>query len=441
MARVKTVSPRAELLVLRGMCNKNRVIAGSLLGGVDDTYFDSEESREIHNSIRRQMAQTGEPPLYKLVISDPEISEEARTFFRDSEAAIQSKEDAKKAIQVLGRFRKLRATHQMAVAIDAAFQSGKVDVEELLEDCSKRISQARMTRSAKNEFVHFGLNNNSLSIVKDLLYGDKSEDVIPTLIRPFDEKSGGLLRGGLVTVGASSGGGKSLLACQLAINFASQGYKVVIVPLEMTKQEMIARIGANLNKVDVTRILTGKLTDAEKDAAYLKFKKWMRRIKAKGGRLSIYKPEEDVTMEDVFAAVNAYDCDVRIVDYISLLKGADGDDSWQALGAIARLAKINAGATNTVNILLCQVNEDGKIRYARAISEHSNNSFIWVTKKEEREKEIGVIKIEQPKARNSASFPFEVGFHWAWMKVVDVESVPDTSDGGQREHMTNLADV
>jgi replicative DNA helicase len=438
--KVKTVSPRAELLVLRGMTHKNRVIAGTLLSSVDEAYFDAPESREVLASIRRQMSQTGEPPIYKLVISDPEISEEARAFFRDSEAGIQSKEAAAKAVQILNRYRKNRALHDMMVSIDTAMQSGKCDTEAMLEECSRRISQARMSKAKNNEFVHFGLNNNSMGIVKDLLYGDKSEDVIPTLIRPFDEKAGGLLRGGLVTVGASSGGGKSLLACQLAINFAIQGYKVVIVPLEMTKAEMIARIGANLNKVDVTRILTGKLTEAEKDAAFLRFKKFMRHIKRKGGRLSIYKPEEDVTMEDVLAAVNAYDADVRIVDYISLLKGADGDDSWQALGAIARLAKVNASATKTINILLCQVNEDGKIRYARAISEHSNNSFIWVTKKEEREKEVGVIKVEQPKARNSASYPFEIGFHWAWMKVVDVESVPDTSSDS-KEHMTNLADV
>jgi len=438
--RTKTVSPRTELMVLRGMCHKNRVIAGTLLGGTDENYFDTVEAKEVLASIRKQMATTGEPPLYKLVISDPDISEEARAFFKDSEATIQSKEAAAKAVQVLNRYRKNRALHEMMVAIDASFQTGKLDTEAMLEECSRRVSQARMSKAAKNEFVHFGLNNNSLSIVKDLLYGDKSEDVLPTGIRPFDEKAGGLLRGGLVTIGASSGGGKSLMACQLAINFALQGYKVVIVPLEMTKAEMIARIGANLNKVDVTRILTGKLTQDEKDAAFIKFKKFMKKIKSLGGRLSIYKPEEDVTMEDVIAAVNAYDCDVRIVDYISLLKGADGDDSWQALGAIARLAKVNAGATNTVNILLCQVNEDGKVRYARAISEHSNNSFVWVTKKEEREKEVGVIKVEQPKARNSASYPFEVGFHWAWMKLVDVESVPDTSTE-TKEHMTNLADV
>lgn len=441
MSRVKTVSPRAELLVLRAMTHRNKSIAGSILATVDESYFDSPESKEILESIKKQMVHTGEPPLYKLVISDPDISEDARSFLRDSEASIQTMEDAKSAVKILNRYRQNRGMHELALAIDTAMQGGKVDIDALMEDASQRIASARSSKSSKNEFAHFGLNNSSMALVKDLLFGDKSENVIPTGIPALDEKMGGFLRGGLVTIGASSGGGKSLMACQLAINQAQLGYKVVIVPLEMTKEEMTARIIANLCKIDVTKILTGKLSKAEMDACWARYKRWVKHIKKRGGRLTIYKPEADVTIDDVFAAINAYDADVRIIDYISLLKGADGDDSWQALGTIARVAKINAGSSNSVNVLLCQVNDEGKIRYARAISEHSNNSLIWNTKKEEREKEIGRIRIEQPKSRNSASFPFEVGFHWAWMKVVAVTQMPDTSADGTKEPMANLADV
>jgi len=141
----------------------------------------------------------------------------------------------------------------------------------------------------------------------------------------------------------------------------------------------------------------------------------------------------------VFSAVNAYDADVVIIDYISLLKGADSDDAWQKLGAMARLAKINAEATNRVNMLLCQVSDEGKIRYARAISEHSTNSLIWVAKKEERQKEIGRITVEQPKARNSRSFPFDIGVHWAHMSVVDVEQAEGMDD--VPEPMQNMVDT
>lgn len=229
----------------------------------------------------------------------------------------------------------------------------------------------------------------------------------------------------------------SLLANALSGRMAERGFKVVVVPLEMSKVEMTSRAIARVAKLDVTKILQRRLAAGEKELAETKYRRWSLKIKKAGGRLTVWKPKEDVTIEDTFAAVASLDADVVIVDYISLLAGTDGDDSWQQLGAIARLGKINAEATNRVNILLCQVNDDGKVRYARAISEHSSNSWVWTTKKEEREKPIGRIKIEQPKARNSRSFPFEVGFDWAHMDVVDVSEV-SADVGDVSEPMKNL---
>lgn len=422
------------------MCHKKKQIAGTLLGSVDESFFHAPESVEVFTSLRRIMTEAGESPNYKMVLEDPALSREARTFLRDSEATITTVDEARRAVKMLNKYRQTRALSDMAVAIDQALNGSKFDVEELLEDCAVRLTSARSTRMMRNTFLNFGTNNNSNEFVKDLIYGDHSEDVIPSCIEPFDRESGGLLRGGLTVIGASSGGGKSLLANHMATCVPMKGFKVLLVPLEMTKQEMTSRILANRSRTDVTRILTGKLSDEEKDKVYAVYRKWAKKIKKMGGQLKIYKPEEDMTFEEVLAATNTYDADMRIFDYISLFKGVSGDDSWQQLGAIARSAKIHAGSTNSANVLLCQVNEDGKVRYARAISEHANNSFIWVAKKEEREKEIGRIQIEQPKARNSKSFPFEVGFEWAYMRVVDADKV-SADVGDVSTPMQNLADV
>lgn len=434
----KIVSPRAELTVLRGMTSKDKRIAGSLISSVDESYFASDESKEIFNSIRGHMGKTGEVPPFRLVVEDPDLSRNTRDYFKDSQATITSVEEAKKAVKILNRYRQQRGLYEIALAIDTALQSNqRIELDQLMDKVSGKMASVRTSKQVLDNFLHFGRNSNSRELVDQLLNGDPSEDTIPTGIGPFDEQSGGLMRGSLVTLGASSGGGKSLMANQIAKNMAERGFKVVIVPLEMSKIEMTSRLLANVSKLDVTRILQKRLASGEKELVASKFERWSKKVKNAGGRLTVYKPLEDVSIEDVFSAVASFDADVVIVDYISLLAGTDGDDSWQQLGAIARLAKINAEATNRVNMLLCQVSDEGKIRYARAISEHSTNSWIWVASKEEREKAIGRIKIEQPKARNSKSFPFEVGFNWAHMAVVPVESV--SSDVGDiAEPMKNL---
>ena len=437
----KIVSPRAELAVLRGMTHRDKTIAGTLLSHVDETYFDATESKEIYKAILTHMSETGESPTFRLMIEDPELSRHAREYFRDSQATITTVESAEKAVKILNRYRQQRGLYELALAIDETLQSNtRIDLDNVLDDVSNRVANIRLSKQNKDAFVHFGRNNSSNSLVKDLLFNEENNDTIPTGIEVFDRESGGLMRGSLVTLGASSGGGKSLGANQLAINMAERGYKVVVVPLEMSKVEMTSRIIANVAGLDVTKVLQRKLATGEKEMAYAKYAKWVKKIKLKGGRVTVYKPEGDASIEDVFAAVATFDADAVVVDYMSLLAGTDGDDSWQQLGAIARKGKVNAEATNRVNILLCQVNEEGKIRYSRAISEHSTNSWIWVASKEEREKEVGRIRIEQPKARNSRSFPFEVGFHWAHMKIVKVEDA-STDVGGVAEPMENLADV
>ena len=444
----KIVSPRAELAVLRGMTSKNKIIAGTLLSSTDATYFDAPESKELYEAMKGHMASTGESPTYRLLIEDPDISRECRTFFRDSEATIQTTEDALKAVKILNRYRQLRGLYELATGIDQHLQGGKVDLDTVLEDVSSKVSAIRTAKTSKNSFLHMGRNNNSVAVVKDLLYGEDSDDVIPTGVPEFDGPAGGLLRGSLFTLGASSGGGKSVVANVIARRMAERGYKVVLIPLEMTATEMMARTTAAVAGLDVTRVLQKRLTANEKDMAFRKMTRWMKRVKAKGGRLTYFEPPSDMDMDELFASISSYDCDAAIIDYISLVKGADGDDAWQQLGAMARKAKVNAKATNRVNMLLCQVNDEGKVRYARSISEHSSNSWVWVTNKAEREKEVGRVRVEQPKSRNSRSFAFDLGIHWSHMNLVSVDSQADVGDvaepaakGEKVKPRRNLADV
>lgn len=430
----KIVSARAELAVLRGLLSPDKKIAGTLLSSVDETYFHYEESREVFEAIQYHFKDEGTIPKFKLLLEDSSLSKEAVDHIKESEVVIRSMDDANKALKNLNKFRQLRGLYNVADHIATAVKKSKVDVSDLLESVSDAIGAVHSSKINKDSFQHHGMNNNSTSDIKELLYSDSTEHVIPTGIPEFDKDAGGFVRGSLVTLGGSSGGGKSIMGNQLAMNMAAAGYKVLVVPLEMSKSEMNARMVANRSGLDVTRILHHKLATGERELAFNKWQKWVKRVKKKGGRYTIFKPESDMTIEEIMAAVNVYDCDVVLIDYISLLKGVDGDDAWQRLGAAARFAKINAETTNRVNILLCQVSDDGKIRYARSISEHSTNSWIWVTPKAEREKVIGRIKIEQPKARNSRSVPFEVGFHWSAMKVV---AAPDSDDdGNSNDHST-----
>lgn len=443
MARI--VSVRAELAVLRGMCSRNKTVAGTLLSSIDASYFYSKESVELYEAIKRYMGENGESPTYRLLLEDPDVSEEARSHMRDSQVTVQTVAEATKACRILNKYRQTRGLFNLAAHIGESLKGTKLDVDSLMQEAATAVNVIRSKRSTEDSFVHFGKNNSSNKLVSSILYDDNSEDTIPTGIDSFDKVAGGLARGSLFTIGANSGAGKSTVASALAVNMASMGYKVLLVPLEMSKREMTARIVANVTNTDLTKILLQRLASGERDLVYKRYRRWVKKVKEKGGRYTLFKPQEDMDIEEIMAAINAYECDVVIIDYISLLKGVDGDDQWRALGAVARYAKINAENMNRVNILLCQVNDEGKIKYARAISEHSSNSWIWVANKES--KETGIMKIEQPKSRNSLSFPFLLKILYNVMRVEDIpiddmgdEQTSRRSGGSHKEErMTNIA--
>jgi replicative DNA helicase len=411
------------------MCSKDKKIAGALLAGADETFFYSPESVEVYETIKKIMGETGESPTYKLLLEDPDLSKEARQHFRESQPLVHTAADAKKAIQNLEKYRKRRGVYNLAIDLANQLKASKVDVDAMLHRASNAISVIRAKKATDNSFLHFGKNNNSMEVVDSILYEDNSVDVIPTGIEAFDSVSGGIYRGALFTIGANSGGGKSIMATVLGKNLAERGYKVVIVPLEMSKKEMTTRLMASVTGTDFSDLWLQRLSTGDRDRVRKKFRKWLKKVKKLGGRLTIYKPEQDETIEEVYAATSAYDADVNIIDYIGLLKGVDGDDQVRALGQVARYGKINAENTGRANIMLCQLTDEGKIKYSRAITEHSSLSWTWMATAES--KETGVTKIEQPKSRNSLSFPFYVRIDYAKMQIhsMDMSSADDSSLG------------
>lgn len=434
---VKIVSPRAELTALRGLCHKDPRITGTLLSSLDESYFYSDESVELFNYLRTQITLEGKPIKYKLLLEDPSLSKEARSYIRDSEAIINDLNDAKHSVKLLTRYRKRRGLYSIANSINEALMASKIDEDDVLHKVARSLGKVQRSKGSEDDFLHFGVKGNSHDFVKDLVYNKPEDAFIPTGIEAFDEVNVGLIRSSLVTIAGNSGSGKSHVAAALAKNMATAGYKVTVTPLEMSKREMTCRIIANVAQVDSLKLMAGSLTKNEKEHVWTKYMRWYKRMERRGGRYSVYKPPEDVTIYELFAVLDTYGADVNIVDYISLLAGVDGDDQWKQLGAVARFSKIHAETHNCVNILLAQLSDEGKIKYSRAITEHSTNS--WIFKADADTKELGILKVDQPKSRNQVSFPFTLKISYSTSTIQSIRDGNQRPGNDSSESVPNLA--
>jgi len=226
---------------------------------------------------------------------------------------------------------------------------------------------------------------------------------------------------------------------------AELGYKTVVVPLEMSESEQMSRFLANATGLDSLRINLKRLADEEKQAAYRRFKRVNRKIEDAGGRFTIFRPHEDLSIEETLAACHSFNPDVVYIDYIGLLKGADGDDQWKKLGQIARYGKVYAGNHNKIVCMAAQVGDDGRIRYAQSIKEHSSLAFTFVANKET--KANGFLNVNMLKGRNQQNMDFTLKIEYEHSRVRDLEpnelqdaSNPTPPPDGKAKTSTDKAD-
>jgi replicative DNA helicase len=409
-----------EAVALKALCSKDPKVSGYFFSQVREEFFYNDESKEAFNRILDLFRDKGHPPAFRLLIEDLALSEDTREFLKSGEIGIvKTLPQAEQAIAQLDSYRKTRELFSLATGILKKLERPRVDVHSLTSRVADRLARIQSRRTTEDSLFHLGKDSNAMALVEKILYEEDQDQCIPTGFKTFDDRNGGFFRGGLVVLASTSGGGKSLLANQLCMNMSTIGYKVALVPLEMTESEMFSRTMSSKSGLSSLDIFLKRLATGERDAIYKKMRRWDKQIAAKNGRYTIYKPKEDLSIEELIASLHALNSDVLMVDYITLLKDADGDEQWKKLGQIARFCKIYAETHNKVIVLLAQLTDDGKVRYSQAIKEHANLAWTWVATKDSRDR--GYMNVELLKARNQDMRPFTLKVDYGRMSVSDLE--------------------
>ena len=133
MKKVKIVSPRAEIAVIKALCNKNLKISGTTLSLIDESYFYEPLSKELYNVIKEKFAENAEPPSVRLLLEDPEISDDAKQYLKDgTPVKIETPEQANKAVHLLNKFRRTRILYEIAKRIATSFEEPKLNSDSLV---------------------------------------------------------------------------------------------------------------------------------------------------------------------------------------------------------------------------------------------------------------------------------------------------------------------
>lgn len=419
---MKLVNPGAEIRVLKTICDGHPKLASRILTSVGDNSFYHEPAKEAWFRLRALLKSHGEIPSWADLCADPAVSEANRSILvKDPQKPmrIAAEDKVNSTLRTIERYRQLRGLLEMAQEVIDTVEDEQADIEKLMDVAGEHLLNVRTNANAKARLLHFGRGNNTTQLMKQLLNG-KNATVVPTGYKAFDSVNGGILLGSLFVLAANTGGGKSTMAINLAHNMTLASEDVCIVPLEMTAEQMTARLVGLRAELDVGKVSAHKLARGEKKKAVGSYKDYVGDLKKKDTRLTVFEPEEDMSIEEILMMLKPYKYRVIIIDYISLLRGADDDDQAKKLGAIARFAKVFAKNNNCIVVLLAQLDDQTKnIRYARAIREHANNAWFWFVSPEEADESI--LDIRQMKARNQKRFNFELLSYNKTMLITDVD--------------------
>lgn len=437
----KKLSVRSEIQAVFTLAHDGRAssqqAAGQLLSSLTQDHFVSPLGEMCFRRIRHLLKHRGELPEVDDLFEDPGIDAESRkslmAYHKEGLRGLRNAEKARRLVNRLETFRKLRALFQIGSGLENALSEDQVDPDNIFAKLSTEITNAASSQR-RMRVTSRGDGNTTLRVAKQILNGN-GKLFIPTGIQAFDRTNSGIPRGSFMLIKTVTGGGKSSMISQLAENFANQGAHVGIWPLEMNTEEMVMRDIARAAQVDMTDLLAPKkkMSLKMRKKAYQAYKRSTIDMDKRGGSVKIIEAGGDL---DIFTLLNdakPYDFDVILIDYVGLLKGAEGDRQWQELGNITRYCKIWAGLNNCVVIMAAQLTAEGLLRYSRTMEEHAGYAWQWIP--DELTETTNIVNVQQTKARQAKQFDFLLHMNLAHMRIRDVTREEEANYNDAKEAM------
>jgi len=210
----------------------------------------------------------------------------------------------------------------------------------------------------------------------------------------LDTKTGGLRKGEFWVIGAKTSVGKSVMMLQIAQNALIEKKRVAIFTLEMSAEEVIGRMIACGNSINI-----GEITQPRHIA-----KGSIERIKRAAQEIAemplMICDSADLTMEAIAGHCQRIQetqgIDLIVIDYLQLISTPRqrGQSREQEVAGISRQCKQLAKRLKCPVLTATQLNEAGQARESRAI-EHDADCVFFIVNEGER------CDLQIWKARNS----------------------------------------
>ncbi len=235
--------------------------------------------------------------------------------------------------------------------IDSAVEGG-ADADKLLDSAEQKIYDIRKGKSTGS--LQRLIDVISAEVYPNLVQisSENAEEFkgIPTGFSKLDEITSGLNRSDLILIGARPAMGKTSFALNIGRNVGMTGKKVVFFSLEMSNEQLAARVLSTEARVESNKLRSGEISPDE----------WMRLAEATDRltKCNLYFDDTStITVPEIKSKIKrAKDVDCIIIDYLGLMESAKKKENRvQEVTEITRSLKMLAKDLKIPVVVCCQL--------------------------------------------------------------------------------------
>lgn len=234
------------------------------------------------------------------------------------------------------------------------------NIEDILSDTDDFVSDC-LSNSKRVEPVNS--KQMCVNIIEDIQENAKRKGSLEGFDTGYPElnaKTGGLMPGNLVIIGARPSIGKTAYSDCLATNMALAGSKVVQFSYEMTKKEIQRRRIARLSNVQIKKIKSGFLSAAEIKRVNDACEKLFYTDMLLYDTASLGFGFNELVSKIRVHAKQGYK--IFFIDHLGLLEyeGMQGAKEWEKISQMTKRLKKLASTLDIVIVGLCQLTRDSE---------------------------------------------------------------------------------
>lgn len=339
----------AEQAVIGALCLDNDAV--DRIGHLVPEAFFRAENRRIYAAILSLIQQ--QKPADLLTVSDacPGLD---MGYLHEIIASVPSAANIGRYAEMVREKALLRGILAATSKIDEQSRQSGRKAAEILDAAQSELGKLAQQTVRKEPAPIVEAVTRYLTILEERFEGSSKSLGMPTGLADLDKAlNGGLRRGGLYSLGARPGMGKSALAETIACNMADD-YSVLFLSMEMPESEVTERAIANWGKVSASRLATASLTSDD----------WTNvtaaAAKAQEAHLHI-DDEPALTLLDVATKARQtkrkHGLDVLIIDYLQLMSGSE-EKRYQQIETITKGLKALAKSLGIAVLALSQFSRE-----------------------------------------------------------------------------------